>query len=207
MAKRNGNGTHPASYSRFMLKDIEQLGLEIRRKRFFKTVQPLLPGEWLLQTLSDIGDLNLDSEKAKSEHLITPVIREMFRRNQTKFTYFSGYTFDVAPEKGLNGVCDYLLSKELDADKPKAPVFCIVEAKNENLETGVPQCAAQMYAAQIANQAIGHPAQRVFGAVTFGQYWRFLEVENQTIWKDRDAYSLDNLPQLLGAFQMIIDLA
>lgn len=203
MAKTNGH--HPASYVKFTLRDLKQLGVQVKVKRLFYPVPPVAPSPALLEWLSDLPDLRLGSEKAKSEDIIAPIVRDFFRRNKTRFVYFSGYTFDVDPDRGLTGRCDYLFTKDTSAAQPEAPVFLLVEAKNENLDSGIPQCIAEMYAAQIANQQAGHAQQRIFGAVTFGHLWRFLELEGSIAWQDADTYSLDKLPDLLGVLQTVVN--
>ncbi|MDZ7879118.1 MAG: hypothetical protein U5L45_15655 [Saprospiraceae bacterium] len=80
---------------------------------------------------------NLGSEKAKSEFLIAPVIAEIAERNVDSISFYSGYQFDVDKSKGLKGFCDFIISAEPEAFIISAPVLCVVEAKNENLDAGL----------------------------------------------------------------------
>jgi hypothetical protein len=203
MAKTNGDT--PKSYSKFTDHDIEKTGLRIKKKKIFPTLRPVTPGLVLQSVISMMDKLHLGSEKAKSEHLIAPVLFDIFEKNQQKIAYFSGYNFEVAPEKGLTGFCDYLLTRDPESVSIEAPVFCIVEAKNENLDIGEPQCFAEMYAAQIFNEQKQRPQKAIYGCVTDGERWRFYKLEASLIIREPETFFIVNIPRLLGAFQYIID--
>ena len=74
----------------------------------------------------------------------------------------------------------------------------MVEAKNDNLRNGLAQCMAEMVAAQIFNQSKGKEISKIYGVVTTGTAWQFLELEAQTIILDLEEYSVYNLPKILG---------
>ena len=196
------------SYSGFTYEDLETLNIKVERKRFLpELITPIQPTDWLTMTLKKNMNLPLASEKAKSEHIIAPILTEMVEQNNQAFTYFSGYTFDVDKSKGLKGRCDFILSNDPLAPRISAPVFTIVEAKNDNLDIGVPQCIAQMYAASIFNRKRNHPVPVIYGAVSFGFEWQFLQLTDDTLaLLDPTIYYQIQLPQLLGALQHIIDL-
>jgi hypothetical protein len=101
----------------------------------------------LLDALEDAESEHLDTEKAKSEFIITPVLKELRRNNSKRFSTFSGYSFEVDSSKDLNGYCDFILSAAAERSEITAPIFCIVEAKNDNVNRGLAQCGAEMYAA------------------------------------------------------------
>ena len=196
------------SYSGFTYEDLETLNIKVERKRFLpELVTSIQPTDWLTLTLKKNMNLPLASEKAKSEHIIAPILTEMVEQNNQTFTYFSGYTFDVDKSKGLKGRCDFILSNDPFAPRISAPVFTIVEAKNDNLDIGVPQCIAQMYAASLFNRKRNHPVSVIYGAVSFGFEWQFLQLTDDTLaLLDPTIYYQIQLPQLLGALQHIIDL-
>jgi C1A family cysteine protease len=73
-----------------------------------------------------------------------------------------------------------------------------VEAKNDNLKSGLAQCAAEMVAAQIFNARQENKITKVYGAITTGTVWQFLELESQTVVLDLKEYSIENLPKILG---------
>ena len=149
----------------------------------------------------------MKSEKAKSEFLISPILAELEELNLQKFAFYSGYKFNVEPKQGLSGFCDFVLSFEPTAFRIEAPVFCIVEAKNENLEGGVPQCVAELYAAQIFNDRVGKPRPILYGAVTFGHEWKFIRFIGKEAQVDTNVFYLNQLPQILGIMQYIVDNA
>lgn len=49
---------------------------------------------------------------------------------------FSGIEFTIDPTRGLNGVCDFLISEDYHQTFVTNPVLVIVEAKNENIKGG-----------------------------------------------------------------------
>ncbi len=57
----------------------------------------------------------------------------------------------------------------------------LVEAKRDNLNSGLRQCIAQMVAAQRFNEAYHHPLPTIYGSVTTGTAWRFLKLEKQIV--------------------------
>ncbi|MCL2933075.1 MAG: hypothetical protein MGG11_12700 [Trichodesmium sp. MAG_R03] len=84
--------------------------------------------------------------------IIAPILIDIKRQNQEQINIFSGRYFTVEPEKGLNGICDFLITKSPEMLTITAPVITIVEAKKENLNLGLGQCIAEMIAARIFNQ-------------------------------------------------------
>ena len=87
----------------------------------------------------------------------------------------------------------------------EAPIFCLVESKNQAIEDGFTQCAAEMYAARLFNQQNNEPFEIIYGAVTNGYDWSFLKLEGNTVYVDIDRYFINELPKLLGILQFIVD--
>jgi hypothetical protein len=194
------------SYSHFKIEDIRELGIEVSRQKLFATVENLYPSEWLLQTLAINQQIPAESEKAKSELLISPILNELFIKNPKQFTYFSGYQFNVDQKLGLKGFCDFIISRKYNAAFIESPLVAIVEAKqNQDLVDAAPQCIAEMYAATIFNQRENSSVSTIFGIVTNGYEWLFLTLENLQVIIDTERYGLKNLPELLGVWQIIID--
>jgi hypothetical protein len=54
------------------------------------------------------------SEKARSEFIIAPFLVELKDLVKDEISIFSGKEFNVDKELGLNGVCDFLISKSSD---------------------------------------------------------------------------------------------
>ena len=203
MAKKNNA---PKNYSDFTIQHLRDMfGLIDRKENLTLNKQSIQPSEWLLTTISYLQKLPQGTEKAKSELRITPILVELHNRNETKFTYFSGYSFEVDEEKALKGRCDFLLIKDATSVEINAPIIGIFEAKDDNIDRWIGQCGAEMYAAQLLNQRENVPIEIIYGAVTNGFEWLFLRLEKNILQVDTQRYSTDNLPRLLGALQSLID--
>ena len=75
-----------------------------------------------------------------------------------RISFFSGIDFNVDPAKGLNGTCDFILAASPIQLFLRSPVLMIVEAKNDNIKSGLGQCAAEMVAARVFNEREGDGA-------------------------------------------------
>ncbi len=204
MAARNTK-----SYSKFTFDDLQNLGLETEVKDLFigETIAPLRASSWLIETLEKGADFSLNTEKAKSEFIIAPILNELYQNNKSVFAVYSGFNFDVDKEKGLQGFCDFLLAKLPLNVVPRTPIIAVVEAKlNDTLSAAVPQCAAEMYATRLWNEKKGEPLPTIYGAITTGTNWLFLRYkEGMTIEIDKQQYSYIQLEKLLGVWQHIIN--
>ena len=154
------------SYSHYDYPDLKELAIDVVSTKLFTSITLLKPSDLLLQILSINQQLPLQSEKAKSALLITPILNELWQRNPKVFTYFSGYQFNVDTTRGLKGFCYYILCKKYNAVFIESPLCAVVEAKhNQDLLDAVPQCAAEMYAAQLFNEQQGNNIQNIYGIV------------------------------------------
>ncbi|MEC4819640.1 MAG: hypothetical protein SAK29_41175, partial [Scytonema sp. PMC 1069.18] len=156
----------------------------------FVNIEPIQISEKLTTTLEETTELALaiNTEKARSEMIITPILLEVRRRANYQLALFSGTDFNVDYEKGLNGYCDYIISRSKEQLTINSPVMIIVEAKNENIKGGLGQCAAAMLAAQLFNQKEGNELKTIYGAVTTGDIWKFLKLENSELFIDLNNY-------------------
>jgi hypothetical protein len=80
----------------------------------------------------------------------------------------------------------------------EAPVIVLVEAKKADLKLGLGQCMAEMIAAQQFNQQQGRSIPVVFGVITSGTQWRFMQLEGNVITLDLEDYSLQPIEALLA---------
>ncbi len=173
---------------------------------FSQQIQAIEPSTWLLQTLEKAENLGFTTEKARSERLITPILMELSTINQYNFTIYSGMILNANKKVGLVGECDFICSFSSIQDFINAPIFNIVEAKKQDIEGGTIQCAAQLVGSSLFNEQNNSPIPTIYGASTTGTEWRFLKLEGNNIIIDRKRYYLANLPNLLGALQLIIQL-
>lgn len=186
----------------------EKLSLEQTLMPLFKGVKlpSVRASQRLRQDIEDASRMSLMSEKAKSEFLIAPVIREIQRRNG-QISCFSGVSFNVASELDLVGTPDFIIAAKPRLVDVEAPVFCLMETKNQAIEEGYAQCAAEMYAARLYNRQNSEPFDTVYGAVTNAYEWVFMKLEAEVVYVDTQRYYLNNLNQLLGIIQWIIHTA
>lgn len=194
------------AYSDFTLKQLEkEYGLHSKVAQLFPLPIALVqPSELLRMDMERSNRLPMSSEKAKSELLITPIIKEIVAKNDYVFNLFLGISLDV--QNNLSGICDYILSYGKDSLYVEAPIICLVEAKNRALEEGYAQCAAEMYAAHLFNQQENRVLPVIYGCVTNAFEWIFLKLEQSTIYISQERFSsYENLPKLLGAWQFIFD--
>ncbi|MCY7392328.1 MAG: hypothetical protein LH647_12845 [Leptolyngbyaceae cyanobacterium CAN_BIN12] len=196
------------AYSDFTLEAVvEQFGLVEKNEALFATVQPIPASDWLTETLSISQKLGVRSgtEKARSEFIIVPILLELERRNPNQFMIYSGKSMDVDKSKGLNGECDFILSKGEATRVIQAPIFSLVEAKKQDIDLGLGQCVAQMIGATLFNQQRENNVQTIYGCVTTAEVWQFLKLNNQQLTIDSHLYSLNELEMILGIFQTILD--
>ena len=167
------------------------------------TVAPVAPSTRLLEDLKEAEQMPLQTEKAKSEYIIAPLVKDLKRRHP-HISIFSGYTLNIDVENELNGAPDFMISKRPRIVEIEAPLFCIMETKNKTVEEGYAQCAAEMYAASLFNEQMNEPLTAIYGAVTNGFDWVFMKYEDKNIQIDKNRYYLGNLSQLLGVIDHII---
>jgi hypothetical protein len=96
---------------------------------------------------------------------------------------------------GLVGYVDFLISRSPQLLFIEAPVITIVEAKQEDLNGGLGQCAAEMRAAQIFNGTLDAP---IYGCVTSGTAWKFLQLQSENLSVDIREYPLPPVATILG---------
>jgi hypothetical protein len=192
------------AYNQFTLLQIErEFGLQVRREgRLFADVAPVGISARLRQQLAEDTDLALvtGSEKARSEYIIAPILAEVYRQTRDSVTLFSGPQFDVDIPRGLAGYCDFILALAPAVLEIRAPVVAIVEAKRENINAGIPQCLAELIAAQIFNAEQERPIETLYGAITTGEVWKFLRLQSVAATIDTDEYFLNQVEQIVGIF-------
>ena len=196
------------AYKDFKLIDLEQkFGIRSDFKYLFQKteVKKVEPSSLLMNNLADAELVPLTTEKALSERIIAPILAEVKRNNRDKIQLFSGEIINASAKDGLNGEIDFLFTRRPNAPEPQAPIISVTEAKIGRLDKAIPQAAAQMIGARFFNEKNHEPIQIIYGTITDGNTWRFMKLEEQTIWIDHAKYSLAELAVLLGVFQEIVD--
>lgn len=168
--------------------------LTINLINLFSQSERVEPSEYLKMTLKRNLKVAFDNdtEKARSELIIAPLLIEIREIFKGKVSLFSGRDFNVDATQGLNGFCDYILSASPFTLEIESPVVTIVEAKNESTNVGLGQCIAEMVAAQRFNQARDRMIESIYGAVTTGRVWRFLQLADQTVAIDNEELVIED---------------
>lgn len=158
------------------------------------------PSNLLTTILKENIDLavSINTEKARSEMIISPILLEVRRKLNNEISLFSGVDFNVDNQQGLNGFCDFLISLSKEQLFIRAPIITLVESKNENLKLGLAECIAEMLAAQLFNEQKQNAIKIVYGAVTIGTILQFLKLEDQVISIDLTEYYIKDVKKILG---------
>lgn len=190
------------AYSDFTLRKVKQsFGLAaVEGGRFLPEVEPIAPSPILAGLLEDTVPwaIAVGTEKAKSELIIAPALLEVKRLLNHQISVFSGTDFTVDIAAGLNGVCDFLISRSPEQFEIEAPAVVLVEAKRDNINSGLGQCIAEMVAAQRFNEANNNPIPTIYGSVTSGTAWRFMKLEGQIVTIDVRDYPFPPVETILS---------
>ena len=195
------------AYSNFTLAKVyRQFQLKEKRERLFPDVEHVALSDWLKRSLEIAARSVMLTEKAKSERIVSPILFEFKERHADLFEIYSGYNLDS--DNDLNGdgwpmPCDFLISFQ-SSYVVQAPVFSLVEAKNDNIEIGLGQCVAQMLGARLYNTKEDRAVPVIYDCVTTGKDWQFLTLREQVVTIDTQQYYLNQPGELLGIFDWMV---
>ncbi|MCI5165235.1 MAG: hypothetical protein D3903_03890 [Candidatus Electrothrix sp. GM3_4] len=197
-------------YSDFTVKKVQEV-FQIKLHEttgLFADLSQKEASSHLLETLRENVSLaaSINTEKARSELIIAPILVEIKKQHKGDLSLFSGVELTVDRDKELNGFCDFLLSRSSEQLYVRSPIVMIVEAKNENIMSGLGQCIAEMIAAEIFNEQEGESIDRSYGVITSGNLWRFLKLEGQDVYIDLDDYGIKELSRILGILSAMVEL-
>ena len=176
-----------------------EFGISIVGGRFLPEVEPWIIPAWLEHTLAYRRNsfATMRTEKSISEALIAPILMAVEEKFRDKITIFSG---EPLITEDLAGVCDFLITKVPIAISPRESYFVLVEAKRQDLFSGIPQCVAEMYAAQILNEN----TDTVYGCVSIGVQWIFIKLEGKIATTDPTIFTITEVDKILGVFGWIV---
>jgi hypothetical protein len=168
--------------------------------RFLPDITAVQPSGLLQETLKwgIPWAIAVGNEKARSEAIINPILLEVKTILDGRVSVFSGEEFLVDPSVGLNGVCDFLVSRSAEQIAVEAPVLVVVEAKKDDLKQGMGQCLSSMVAAQRFNQQQGRSVPSIYGSVSTGTVWRFLRLEELVVTVDFTDYAIPPVDLVLS---------
>ena len=131
--------------------------------------------EFKSQIIKNIPRISLNSEVARREFLIAPVLLHLLKLTDVKIS--SEYPIEVG--KNLRGTLDYLLRSGKD--------LTVIEAKKADIDRGFNQLAVELIAIEKYEE---DGTNVLFGAVTTGDLWKFgkLERAEKKITKDINSY-------------------
>ena len=193
-------------YSKFKkIKDvIKKFNLDMLSVRLFENITSVEPGSWLTQTLEIAEKLPLTNEKSKAERVISPILTEVARVYSDKISFFSGEQININAKENLSGECDFFFALQPPKLYIDSPIISLTEAKDEDMEWGIAQCAAQMYGAKLFNENENKPMPFIYGCATDGIEWHFLRLENDIYYVDNKIYT--DLREILGVWHYVINL-
>ena len=198
------------AYSKFTLSKLKQdFGITLDESQSLFDQTPKRPASELLHlTLQYALPLatRVNTEKVRwsttdrrsSELLIAPILLEIRRQHNNEISFFSGADFNVDAETGLEGYCDYVLSRSTEQLEITSPVVVLVEAKKESLVGGIPQCIAEMIAAQLFNARSNNTIATIYRAVTSVTNWQFLTLQGTQVKLDTTEYFVSDIEKILG---------
>jgi hypothetical protein len=142
--------------------------------------------------------LEVNTEKARSELIIAPILMEATHLAGDQWAVYSGVSLDVDRERGLFGRCDFLLGRRPGPFLLGSPLLAVVKAKNEDIPGNLGQCVAEMVAVRVLNERKGHSVPVIHGSVTTGAEWLFLTLEGNAVTFDLRERFLDDIARILG---------
>ncbi|MCU0338826.1 MAG: hypothetical protein MUE30_02995 [Spirosomaceae bacterium] len=200
------------AYSKFTLEMVVEsfdLKLNYIPSIFLDAVSTVPVSDILRKTLerNTIKALRINTEKARSELIVAPILVELQEICNNEIAFFSGIAFNVDKHKGLMGACDFLISIDRNQGFLTAPLISVVEAKNDNVNYGLGQCIAEMVAAQLFNANKKREIKIIYGVVTNGIAWKLIKlIDNQVFIEEGErSYDIDSMGELLGIFLKMLD--
>ena len=177
----------------FQLETVESIGI-------FSNVDPVAPSAAFAVELEKKVPVAaaINTEKARSELIVANVLFELLEQFDRRISFFSGIDFNVDPENGLTGVCDFLVSLSPMQSLLETPVIVLVEAKKDDPAPGLGQCVAEMLAAQRFNAEKGNDIPCIYGSATTGTEWKFLKLEENRLFIDITVYPIAQCDKILG---------
>jgi hypothetical protein len=197
-------------FSDFTVKKVQEV-FQVRlheKSGLFAHLAPKEASRHLWETLSDNVPLAgaINTEKARSELIIAPILVEIRKQHRNMISLFSGVELTVDRARDLNGFCDFIISGSPEQLYLRSPLVVLVEAKNENIMSGLGQCMAEMIAAKMFNEEESGTAGKNYGVVTSGNIWKFLKLEEQDVHIDLDDYGIKELASILGILSAMVEL-
>ncbi len=199
---KNGSYTFSDYFSLSIQIDtlLNFFGFSFKNKAIdFKNMENFKHYNSLKKSISTILErVVLSGESSRREFLIAPVIGQLL----VEFD-----DFQISTEKIIK--FDNLLKGKLDYFLSTNSCFLVLEAKNENMESGLKQLATQMIAVDKILQTKKNQTKNLYGVISTGIEWKFviLDREKKEFLFDMNLYFLPNdLEKILGIIIKLLNL-
>ena len=94
------------AYSDFDVLTVEsRFGVRVVPGVVFPSLTAVPPPEWLTDLLARGAELRVESEKARNEFIVAPILLAVRELSDNAVALFSGERFDVETASGLAGEC------------------------------------------------------------------------------------------------------
>ncbi len=188
-------------YTDFTLESAEAiLGVTTQPGNLFPGIQPALVPTWLDQFLQRSRRLALMNGKARSEFLVSPILLAVREASGDSVSILSGQRLDIDAGRHLQGECDFLLTRSQPVPRLRAPIVAVVESMRNDIDGGLGKCVAQMVAAQLYNERAGQPLPTIYGCVTTGDIWQFLDLTGTNVTLSRPRMYGEAVGSVMAAF-------
>ncbi len=144
-------------------------------------------------------------KKGRAEFVLAPIFREVIENSKGTLILYSGGKLDMDEETGLGGKYDFIFDRDIQSYSIHDAVLTIREELDGDILEGIEPCALQLFKARKLSKEYGNGMDVVYGCTTDAYSFKFLKLEGDTVYADRKNYHITKLPELLGAFQTIID--
>jgi hypothetical protein len=178
---------------------IERFSLTVRSVELFPEIPTLEPDPWLIDALERHRNFALVSEKSRCEFIVAPILANAVSLLGSDYFLYSGISLNIDALIGLKGECDFIVAKsQVTVALLTPPLLVVIEAKRDDFDEGIPQCAAQLVAAQRFNAKRREGHRPIFGCVTTGTEWQFLRLHETELLLDRERVPLASLDRIRG---------
>ena len=157
---------------------------------------PLPPSTFFEERLRRLDGFDLRGSERAKELLIDAFCEEVIRRHEQLRIW------KAAPLQSdeLVGAVDYLIApRKAYLDRP---LLCVVEAKKDDFEQGMAQCALEMHACQWNNRQVGK-AVDIYGIVSNGQGWQFYKLDASGRLFESTHYAISQPDTILGVLDYV----
>jgi len=149
-----------------------------------------------VQTLKEnyykvLPKISLNSETAKREFLIAPLLFELAMATDSKINV----EYPIEIDEQLSGYLDYLIRNEQE--------LIVIEAKKGDIDKGFNQLAAELIALdKYEDEADGY----LYGVVTIGEMWVFCVLDRKKKKITRDMHNYTIPEDVEGIFRILVGI-